>query len=92
MWEYCEVKLVKGTLGGVFVKYFLANNAPIQLAKDPNFTFAKNESGLERAIAQLGLFNWELVSKPSSEAYIFKRKTSNQISIQILKGFVQVEL
>ncbi|MCJ8344274.1 hypothetical protein MJH12_01950 [bacterium] len=93
MWEYCEVRYVKGTLGGVYIKYFLVNSAPIELQKDPNFILGKHESGLERAVAQLGALDWELVNKPSSEPYLFKRNTSlsQYKSYPVIKGFVKVD-
>ncbi|PCJ19607.1 MAG: hypothetical protein COB02_07625 [Candidatus Cloacimonadota bacterium] len=91
MWEYCEIRLVKGTLGGVFIKYFIPNGPPLEFKTDPNFILSKHESGVERAIAQLGQLNWEIIAKPSSEPYLFKRtKTSGQ-SFPTLKGFIKIE-
>ncbi|MCO4781669.1 MAG: hypothetical protein KC646_05045 [Candidatus Cloacimonetes bacterium] len=90
MWEYCEVRLVKGTHGGVNIKYFQSAGAPIELKTDPNFTLQKHETGLERAIAQLGREDWELIAKPSSEPYLFKRKIVKQSDYKVLVGFVKV--
>lgn len=91
MWEYCEVRLVKGTHGGINIKFFMCDSSPIEQKNDPDFDLGKHETGLERAIAQLGRKSWELIAKPSSEPFIFKRKISDDNDYDVLKGFIKVD-
>ncbi len=87
-WEFCALKFVKGSRGGLFLTYFLPFDSPLRLALSLTNNH-KESTGLEMALAQLGRNGWGLVSKASHDSYFLKRMILSERPIDrpLLVGF-----
>lgn len=86
--EYANLKLVRGSRGGLFLTYFLPHEAPSELKLVPNLS-SNGSNGLGEALAQLGIAGWEVVSKTTNDIFFLKRiiKPERPIDRPFMVGF-----
>jgi len=86
--EYANLKLVRGSQGGLFLTYFHPYEEPTELKLIPDCSFSKT-TGLGQALAQMGVSGWEVVSKASNDVYFLKRIIAEDRPIDrpVLIGF-----
>ena len=87
--EYANLKLVRGSRGGLFLTYFLPFQSPCELNLIPTLS-TDGTNGLGEALAQLGIAGWEVVSKTSNDIFFLKRsiKPDRPIDRPLMVGFM----
>lgn len=81
-WEYCRLKLIKGTRGGVFFKQLSHDSANgfLRVVGGDNQELSE-ENILELCLARLGIDGWEVIDR-DLESFFLKREFQDTKSVQ----------
>lgn len=84
-WEYCRLKLIKGTRGGVFFKQLSHDSASgfLRVVSDDAQELSE-ENIMELCLARLGMEGWEVIDR-DLESYFLKREFLNTKPVQFGK-------